>query len=194
MKWNIIKPTYKAIDITEIQQINQEYRNIEKDLANNKCNYKIEFNNECCELNNTNIIKILKLLANKGMLARYGTFIFKRLNSSYAVANIEGSKRVTEYLNKNRISLHKLVYCLFYGNQKNVLKNEYHIHHLCKNPNCLNPNHLIAVHKTKHKLVEQLTVSLLNNQQLNFQLKEQMQKELGTLYKRIIQKTKDYIL
>jgi len=114
--------------------------------------------NECYPLNTKNIIKILQLFASKKILVRYGTAFFK--NNDYWKVNLENSKNLPEYLRKNRKSLHRLVYAVYYGIPQAIIAKDYHIHHLCGNPCCMNPLHMFGVHGMKHKAVEWITEKL----------------------------------
>lgn len=188
--WNIETPKYKAIDITEIPSIVTVYRDIEKKLAYNETVEKPEFNNECYLLNKDTLIKILKLFGNSGFMARFGIMIYKEHNHKYLKVNMENSKRLKEYLKKNRLSLHKVIHNLYYGNKNNIKNTNWDIHHLCRNPNCLNPKHLIAVQHDKHIYADRLSQLLKDKKEIPHGLLEIFNKELGaSLVKRIINKS-----
>ena len=149
----------EKINITENITLVNTYRDIEKKIAYEEIIEKPTFSNECCVLNTEGIIKIMQLLGYHKTMLRFGISFYR--DNNYWKINFENSKRLPEDLRKNRRSLHRIIYILYYGNKNNIHIDDYHIHHLCRNPNCINPKHLMAIKKDKHKEVEYLNQKLI---------------------------------
>jgi len=169
----------EKINITEIKEIDETYLKIDRLLQENKEIEKPTFDEkECCVLNTKNIIKILQLFGNKRILVRYGIAFFR--SNSYWKVNLCNTEKLPDYLKKNRKSLHRLVYTVYYGYPKGITSKDFEIHHMCRNPECLNPLHLIAIPKDKHKEVEYLNQKLLKEgktfQEIRFIIRKKLNK------------------
>ena len=170
---------YEKIVIYQHDAINDAYLELDRKIQEGKKIEKPTFDeNQCCVLNTKNIIKILQLFGNKRILVRYGTAFFR--DNSYWKVNLCNTEKLPDYLKKNRKSLHRLVYTVYYGYPKGITSKDFEIHHMCRNPECLNPLHLIAIPKDKHKEVEYLNQKLLKEgktfQEIRFIIRKKLNK------------------
>ena len=169
----------EKIVIWENQSLDDCYQEIDEKIQAGVTVEKPTFDeNQCCVLNTNTIIKILRLFGSRGILVRYGVAFFK--DNSYWKVNLENSKDIPDYLRKNRKSLHRLVYTVYYGYPKGITSKNFEIHHMCRNPECLNPLHLIAIPRDKHREIEHLNQKFLKEgktfQEIRFIIRKKLNK------------------
>lgn len=190
-----------AYGIKDSKKLLQTYRYIEKCIGWDEENKikKPKFSKKEDIKNQETQIKVLKLLGRLGIQVRFGTFLWM-IRGGYYRVNLENSSKNGKSLQERCPSLARIIYLAYHspkelfkrlaGKNKEDIEN-WEIHHICKNKQCINPNHLMTIRHKNHHSIERLTEYYLGIRQMKPEETSEIIAKIGDKNQELIKKIKN---